>query len=260
MYILSTQREQIPNLGAIIWESPAAVAALLSEIISAIPHVTSISTIPASTHSSISTDLMNRVCNAMTLFQSIAENNQVLDAFLKANLPAYLFPFLHITNQSQECEHFKVAALGVIATIAMSDSASALEYLWDNDFLPLCLRILKFGQEIQKIFAAYIMRRILSTEKARFALKEKPDRIPSLVGILNIRVLELAKNFNQRLSRNICWAYDYVLISPGAEEKIKELADFKVALNELKKIELSPKCDEQFFKLYKKLIALCPDS
>ena len=250
MHTLSAQREVYPNLGSIIWDSPAAVAALLSEIISAFPHVTAISTIPAAAYSSISTDLMNRVCNAMTLFQSIAGNDDVRDAFLRANLPIYLFPFLHTTNQTLECEHFKVAALGVIGTIAMSDSPIALEYLFENDFLPLCLRILKFGQEIHKILAAYIMQRILSTEKARLSLREK-DKFNMLVSILTARVKDLATNFNPRLSRNICIAYNYVLQAPDAENRMKT-----INFQSLRTLELHPKCDTTFRQLLAKLASI----
>ena len=250
MHTLSAQREMYPNLGSVIWESPAAVASLLSEIITAIPHVTAITTIPASTHSSISPDLTNRVCNAMTLFQSIAGNDDVRDAFLRANLPVYLFPFLHTTNQSTECEHFKVAALGVIGTIAMSDSPSALLYLADNDFLPLCLRILKFGQDIQKILAAYIIQRILSTQKAIDSLNDK-EKFNSLVIILTARVKDLATNFNPRLSRNICIAFSYLLHAPNAEERLKAF-DF----TPLGSIELHPKCDTTFRQLHAKLTSI----
>ena len=258
MYTLSSQREMIPNLGALIWESPAAVAALLSEIVAAFPHLASISTLPASTYTSISQNLMNRVCNAMTLFQSIAANDEVRDSFLRANLPLYLFPFLHTTSPSRECEHFKVAALGVIGTIAMADPPDErsnsldvidpLGYLLDNDFLPLCLRILKFGQEIHRILAAYILQRILSTQKGRESLLQ-PEKLKAVITILNMRVIDLAKSYNPRLSRNVCKAYEYVLMTPNAIPFLKQ----KVNFEELSKIEKSPKWDEKFQILYTQL-------
>jgi CCR4-NOT transcription complex subunit 9 len=252
IHLLSVQRESIPNLGTLLWESPAAIAALLSEIIAAYPHIASITSLPPTTLTSISTSLMSRVCNAMTLFQSVAGSADVRSSFLKANIPLYLIPFLHTTNQSTECDHFKLAALGIVGTIAMSNSIEALRYLLNNDFLPICLRILKFGQEIHKILAAYIMQRILSIQEGREALNsDVVGKLKPAISILNLKVLELAKNFDPRLSRNIVIAYEYVL-SIGTTPSILKEAN----LQELRIRELHPKCDEAFVRLVNKILSM----
>lgn len=252
IHFLSTQRELMPSLGTSLWESPATVAALLSEIIAAYPHIVSITTLPSTSLTSMSASLTSRVCNSMTLFQSIAGSSEVRSSFLKANIPLYLFPFLHTTNQSHECDHFKLAALGVIGTIAMSDSSEALRYLLDNDFLPLCLRILKFGQEIHKILAAYIMQKILSIPEGRNAIKtDISGKLKPAISILNMKVLELAKNYDQRFARNIVIAYEYVLSIETAATVLKEAKH-----DELRSIELPAKCDEAFVKLVKKILSI----
>lgn len=245
MYTLSCLREYNPNLGSLIWESPAAVAALLTEIISAYPHIASISNSPITSPTSISHAQAVRVCSALTLLQSIAATDEIRPAFLKANIPMYLFPFLHTTNQSRECEYFKLGALAVIGHLAMSESQEVIDYLLNNEFVPLCLRILKFGQEINKILAAYILQKIITDPRGRTVCSVN-DRLINVIKVFNLRVADLAKNFNSRLSRNIVAAYESLLQSEKAAQIIVEISSKS---EELRGLKLCPECDESFVRL-----------
>lgn len=252
MQYLSEHRENIPNLGAQLWESSAAVAALLEEIISVVPHIAAISHSHLATPTSISSNHSNRVCAALILFQSIAGNDEVRSQFLKADIPSYLFPFLHTTNQSRECEHFKLAALGIIGTIAMSNSQESLDYLVAKGFVPLCLRILKFSREIHIVFASYIIQRILSSQKGIDEICKNEDNLRSILTVLLHTVFEQAHNYNPRIARNIIFAFQYLFQSKAAAEMLMT-AHFD-DLDKLEKIEKSPKCDEGFLKLVSQLL------
>ncbi|EAX93247.1 Cell differentiation family, Rcd1-like containing protein [Trichomonas vaginalis G3] len=247
---LSHQREQIPNIGVLLWESPASVAALLEEIISVVPHIAAISNSPVTTQTTISSNHAARVCYALTLFQSIAvASDEVRTQFLKADIPSYLTPFLHTLNQSRECEHFKLASLGIIGTIAMSNSQEAFDYLISKDFVPLCLRILKFSSEIHKIFASYIIQRILSTQRGIDEICKDAEKIKSVLDVLYNEVKILVVNYNPRIVRNIIFAYQYLFQSKVA---VSILSQYQ--FDELDTLAKSQKCEESFLKLIYQLV------
>lgn len=251
MHILASQREYISNLGKLIWESPAAVAALLGEIISAYPHLASISNSPITAPTSISQSLSVRVCNALALFQTFASSSEVRKSFLAANIPMYLFPFLHTTNQSRECEHFKLASLAIIGNLVKSEEPESIEYLLNNEFVPLCLRILKFGPEINKIVAAYILQKIISDPRGRDSICATEDRLSNVISVFKTRIIDLARNFIPKLSRNVVAAYNALLQTPAAAQKIAELT-----ADEISRIQLAPECDDAFIVLINRIKAL----
>jgi len=247
---LSCYRESIPSLGLLIWESPAAVLALLEEIFGVIPQLASVSNCPQTAPTSFSPKVTNRVCNSLALLQSIAINPDSRDAFLRANIPMYLVPFLHTTNQSRECEHFKLAALGVIGNIARSESPNCIEYLINNEFIPLCLRVLKFGQDINKIIAAFILQKILTDHRGKVLICGSNEKISAVVNVLNPIVKNLSSQFNPRLSRNIVIAYE-ALLSYSDAISTQVLENCSKSLNVG---DVSAECDEPFRLLLKKLL------
>lgn len=83
LYFLSQQREIIPDLAVMLWESPATVTALLYEVLSIYPYVTT----SGSSAITPSSRIPSRVCHALTLFQSIASHEETRIPFLRANFP-----------------------------------------------------------------------------------------------------------------------------------------------------------------------------
>ena len=167
LHTLSIQRESIPNLAVLLWESPGIITALLFEILSIYPHLMSSSTGSNSTPPSLNSNLTNRVCHVLALFQCVAGHDQTRIKFIKANIPMYLFPFLHTTNQSHECECLKLTSLGILGSLVKAEQSDIIKYLLQNEFVPLCLRILKFGQLMSRIVAAFIVQKILSDQEGR---------------------------------------------------------------------------------------------
>lgn len=71
---LSRNRELIPELGILLWNTPGAVSALLQEVLFVYPVI-----FPPTMSSSQST----RVCNALALMQCVASNDETRPLFIK---------------------------------------------------------------------------------------------------------------------------------------------------------------------------------
>lgn len=223
LHFLSVNREEIDNLAVLLWESPGTITALLSEILSIYPHLTSASGSSSSAPLSLNSRLAGRVCNVLTLFQCVAGHQETRIPFIKANIPMYLYPFLHTTNQSRECECFKLTSLGIIGNLVKAEQPEIIAYLLQNEFIPLCLRILKFGLMLPKIVAAFIVHKILADQKGRGYVVQSDGRLETLLKVLNKVIIELTKEYNPRLSKNVTMSYDCLLKEPKVREKIAKM-------------------------------------
>ena len=121
LHALSVQREQIQDLGVLLWESPGTMTALLSEILSIYPHLAVMSQSSNSVPPTLNNKLATRVCHVLALFQCVAGHEKTRKPFINANMPMYLFPFLHSVNHSRECEFFKLTSLGIIGSLVNVD-------------------------------------------------------------------------------------------------------------------------------------------
>jgi CCR4-NOT transcription complex subunit 9 len=245
LHTLSVQREQIPDLAVMLWESPATITALLTEILSIYPHLASTSASSSVAPASLNGKLATRVCNVLALFQCVAGHEETRTQFIHADIPMYLFPFLHTTNSSRECECFKLTSLGIIGSLVKADDPKIIDYLLTNEFVPLCLRILKFGHEMSKIVAAFIVQKILNDQKGRESICAFPEKRDTVLKVLNIVLNELALTFSQRLSKNIVLSYESMLKSPDVAEAIVKV-DREQPIDVLKKERFSNECDDVF--------------
>lgn len=91
-----------------LWHTFGTVAALLQEIINIYPSIS-----PAS----LTAYQSNRVCNALALLQCLASHPETRSAFLQANIPLFLYPFLHTTSKSRPFEYLRLTSLGVIGAL-----------------------------------------------------------------------------------------------------------------------------------------------
>jgi CCR4-NOT transcription complex subunit 9 len=255
LHTLSVQREQIPDLAVVLWESPSTITALLTEILSIYPHLASTSASSSAAPVSLNAKLATRVCNVLALFQCVAGHEETRTQFVNADIPMYLFPFLHTTNQSRECECFKLTSLGIIGSLVKADDPKIIDYLLTNEFVPLCLRILKFGQEMSKIVAAFIVQKILNDPKGRESVCGFPEKRDTVLKVLNIVLNELATNFSQRLSKNILLSYEALLKAPEVREAVVRV-DREQPIEVLRKERFSSECDEAFVAFIESLRAI----
>jgi CCR4-NOT transcription complex subunit 9 len=180
----------------------------------------------------------------------VAGHDETRLPFIRANIPMYLFPFLHATNQSRECECFKLTSLGILGSLVKAEQPEIIEYLLHNEFVPLCLRILKFGQEMSRIVAAFIVQKILSDPNGRKSVCAHQERRETVLKVLNLVLQDLANNFSPRLSKNIVQSYDSMLRAPEAKETVAAM-DLPI-LN----MTLSQSCDDVFVKFVDDLRAI----
>lgn len=247
LHSLSSQREAITDLAVLLWDAPATITALLSEVLSVYSHLAASSPTSNTAPPSLNARLANRVCNVLALFQCVACHDLTRGPFIQANIPIYLFPFLHTTNKSRECEFFKIASLGVIGNLVKPAQPDIIEYLLQNEFVPLCLRILKFGQEISRTVAAYIVQRILSDPSGRQHVCSNRQRLDTVIKVLNLVLYDLAGNFSKNLSKNVLLSYEYLLTVDHGRE-----AAAHSDIEKLKTIQLG-KCDDAFVQLVNRL-------
>lgn len=238
---LSISREQIPDLAIMLWEMPATITSLLADILAIYPHMAATSTASTSAPPPISGPLASRVCSVLTLLQCVAGHDKTRLPFIQANIPMYLFPFLHSTNKSRECEYFKLTSLGVIGSLVKSEDPEIIKYLLQNEFVPLCLRILKFGQELSRLVAAFIVNRILSDQNGLQSVCGTHERLETVIKVLNIVLCDLATAYNPTLAKNVLESYESLLKEHAAVDVVATMD-----MEKLRQTPLSSKCGEKF--------------
>lgn len=105
---LSKKRESVPDLAPMLWHSFGTTAALLQEIINIYPTIN-----PAT----LTAHQSNRVCNALALLQCVASHPETRTVFLQAQIPLFLYPFLHTTSKTRPFEYLRLTSLGVIGAL-----------------------------------------------------------------------------------------------------------------------------------------------
>ena len=191
---------------------------------------------------SLNPRLAERVVRVLALLQCVAGHDKTRIPFIRANIPMYLFPFLHTTNTCRECECFKLTSLGIIGCLVKADVPEIIQYLLQNEFVPLCLRILKFGQEISRIVAAYIVQKILADANDMDDVCRSREKLDTVITVLNIVLVDLAQNFSPRLAKNVIESYNSLLQKEEARRVIAAVDPEKLKLGKL------TKCNDEFVK------------
>ncbi|TKW39986.1 hypothetical protein SEVIR_1G216100v4 [Setaria viridis] len=92
-----------------MWYSFGTIAALLREIVSVYPALSS---------PTLSASAATRACNALGLLQTVAAHPETRTSFLEAGIPLYLFPFLNTTSVATSFEYLRATSLGVLGALA----------------------------------------------------------------------------------------------------------------------------------------------
>lgn len=91
-----------------LWHSFGTIGALLQEIVNIYPTIS-----PAT----LTAQQSNRVCNALALLQCVASHPETRTVFLQAQIPLFLYPFLHTTSKTRPFEYLRLTSLGVIGAL-----------------------------------------------------------------------------------------------------------------------------------------------
>lgn len=189
-----------------LWHSFGTAVALLQEIINIYP---SINPATLTAHQS------NRVCNALALLQCVASHPETRSVFLQAQIPLFLYPFLHTTSKTRPFEYLRLTSLGVIGALVkvnldhfhrlptlkrkffhfhfcapQTDEQEVITFLLTTEIIPLCLRIMESGSELSKTVATFILQKILLDDSGLSYICQTYDRF-SHVAIILVRKEEL---------------------------------------------------------------------
>lgn len=155
LFELRKKREMFPDLAPLLWYSFGTIAALIQEILRIYPAL-----LPPTLTLAAST----RVCNVLALFQCIASHPETRSPFIKADLPLYLYPFLHTVDKAQPFEYLRLTTLGVIGALVKDEDTEVTIYLLQSETIPLCLKIMEIGNEPSKTVSTFILLKVLLNE------------------------------------------------------------------------------------------------
>ncbi|XP_054712426.1 CCR4-NOT transcription complex subunit 9-like [Uloborus diversus] len=210
---LSKKREAVPELAPMLWHSFGTITALLQEIINIYP---AINPPTLTAHQS------NRVCNALALLQCVASHPETRSAFLQANTPLYLYPFLHTVSKTRPFEYLRLTSLGVIGALVKTDEQEVINFLLSTEIIPLCLRIMESGSELSKTVATFILQKILLDETGLNYICQTYERFSHVAMILGKMVIALGKEQSARLLKHVIRCYLRLSDNPRAREALRQ--------------------------------------
>jgi CCR4-NOT transcription complex subunit 9 len=212
---LGKKREVVPDLATMLWYSFGSITALLHEIITVYPTINP---------PTLSAYQSNRVCNALALLQCIASHHETRGAFLAANIPSFLYPFLHTTptSKTRPFEYLRLTSLGVIGALVKTDEEQVINFLLTTEIIPLCLRIMESGSELSKTVATFILQKILLDDTGLCYICQTYDRFSHVAIILGKMVIQLAKEPSARLLKHVIRCYLRLSDNPRAKEALRQ--------------------------------------
>ncbi|XP_015906405.1 CCR4-NOT transcription complex subunit 9 [Parasteatoda tepidariorum] len=210
---LSKKREAVPELAPMLWHSFGTITALLQEIINIYPAINP---------PSLTAHQSNRVCNALALLQCVASHPETRSAFLQANTPLYLYPFLHTVSKTRPFEYLRLTSLGVIGALVKTDEQEVINFLLSTEIIPLCLRIMESGSELSKTVATFILQKILLDETGLNYICQTYERFSHVAMILGKMVISLSKEQSARLLKHVIRCYLRLSDNPRAREALRQ--------------------------------------
>jgi len=210
---LSSRRDIIHDLGPILWHSTGTIAALLFEIVCTYPYINP---------PSLSLEQVTRLCNALALLQSVGSHPGTRSLFLKAQIPLYLYPFLHNANKCRNFEHLRLTSLGVIGSLVKTEEQEVINFLLTTEIIPLCLRIMETGFELTKTLSTFILQKILMDDNGLSYICQTYDRFSHVALILGKMVLSLEREPSTRLLRHVVGCYVRLSENSRAREALKQ--------------------------------------
>ena len=135
-------RQDVGDLGVLLWYSFGAVAALIQEIVSVYP-----SLYPCILTSAES----SKVSHALSLLQLCALHDDTRALFFNSHMPQLMLPFLTSTDVNRESEMPRFTVIAMFASLVnMDDRQETIQYILNNNILHIFLRIIQVGTELSK--------------------------------------------------------------------------------------------------------------
>ena len=126
----------------------------------------------------------------LALLQCIATHQETRKHLLEgrlevilAHIPLFLYPFLNTVNKTKPFEYLRLASLGVVGALVKGEDQAVITFLLQTEIIPLCLRIMERGSELQRTVATFIIQRILADNKGLNYICETADRFYAVSGV-----------------------------------------------------------------------------
>lgn len=210
---LSKKREFLQDLAPVIWHSVGTISALLQEIISIYPLLSP---------TSMTTELSNRACNVLALLQCVAAHSETRSAFLKANIPLFLYPFLNTVSKGRAYEYLRLTSLGVIGALVKIDDPEVINFLLHTEIIPLSLRIMERGTELSQTVATFIIQKILSDVNGLNYICQTQQRFFTVITVMDTMVKAQKQQPSQRLLKHIARCYQKLFENQKAKRCLAE--------------------------------------
>lgn len=212
---LSKKRETFPKLAIYLWHSVGTLAILLQEIVAIYPMLSP---------QNLSQNVSCKVCNVLGLLQCLALHPETRGLFLNAHIPLFLYPFLNTSSKLKPFENLRVTSLGVIGALVKGDDNDAITFLMQTEIIPLCLRIMKRGQELSRTVATFIVQKILMDDSGLSYICQTAERFFAVCTVLNHMVTDVVTNSkdDQRLLRHVIRCYLRLAENQKGKEALKK--------------------------------------
>ncbi|KAI8034730.1 CCR4-NOT transcription complex subunit 9 [Drosophila gunungcola] len=196
--LLELSKKRETDLAPMLWNSFGTACALLQEIVNIYPSITP---------PTLTAHQSNRVCNALALLQCVASHPETRTAFLQAQIPLYLYPFLSTTSKTRPFEYLRLTSLGVIGALVKTDEQEVITFLLTTEIVPLCLSIMDSGSELSKTVATFIIQKILLDESGLSYICQTYERFSHVAITLGKMVIQLSKDPCARLLKHVVRCY-----------------------------------------------------
>nr|XP_018678672.1 PREDICTED: cell differentiation protein rcd1-like isoform X2 [Musa acuminata subsp. malaccensis] len=104
---------------------------------------------------------IKRLINVLTLFQSVAANNETRQRFIDACGPNFLVPLILFKSANEVFEDVRTIALSVFGILCQGRESRIIKWAIENDIIEVCHCILENGSELSKVIAMHILEAIL---------------------------------------------------------------------------------------------------
>ena len=215
---LSKNCENINNLAIYLWYSRGTIAALLQEIISIYPYLST---------SKLTLEKTTKICNIISLFHSIASNNETRREFVESKIPIFLYPFLNNSNKSKPYEYLKITSLNVIGALVKYNDPEIYSFLIDTAITPILLKIMEKGSDLSEKTACCIVHQIVQNDIGMNFICQEKERYCAIIQFMK---LMLKNKFSPRILNRIFKTFKRLAENKEAKimiqnELIKELKE-----------------------------------
>ncbi|XP_064955137.1 uncharacterized protein LOC135622103 isoform X3 [Musa acuminata AAA Group] len=94
---------------------------------------------------------IKRLINVLTLFQSVAANNETRQRFVDACGPNFLVPLILFKSTNEVFEDVRTIALSVFGILCQGRESRIIKWAIENDIIEVCHCILENGSELSKV-------------------------------------------------------------------------------------------------------------